>query len=66
MKHHIDGQTYVSIDDDLIEVDEITHIKANWNGLSFLQILHIQSLYKPETRQEYESQLAWEKAQKDG
>lgn len=65
-KHHIDGQTYVSIDDDLIEVDAITHIKANWNGLSFLQILHIQSLYEPEKIGDYERQLAWEMAQKNG
>ena len=62
-KHHVDGNTYVSIDDDIIDVEGVISIKANLNGLSYLQMLRIQSLYKLEKLQDYERQLEWENSQ---
>lgn len=62
-QHHDDSYTYVSIDDDIIDIEGVISIKANLNGLSYLQMLRIQSLYKPEKLQDYERQLEWENSQ---
>lgn len=61
--NHQEGYEYVSIDDDLVTLPNVTQIKANLNGISFLNILLLESLYIEKRKKDYISQLDWEKKQ---
>jgi hypothetical protein len=61
LKHFDTNEQYVAIDDDAISIAGMTQIKADYNGIPYIELLRLRSLYDVDAIDELRSWEAWAK-----
>lgn len=60
-KNRVEGVRYVALDDDHINIPDVIHIKADYNGIPALQLLKMRALYEERKEQDLLPYMEWMK-----
>lgn len=54
------NDTYYSLDDDLVNIENVTQFKADYNGLPYIELLRMRGVHNPCAAKEAAGWIAWE------